>query len=192
MRVDSHQHFWNFNSDRDSWIDDSMVGIRKNFLPKDLSPILTKNSMNCCVAIQANQSEEETFFLLNLAKQHSFIKGVIGWVDLCANNVKERIAFFAKNKALKGFRHIVQAEKEDFLLRKDFQNGIYQLSQFKLTYDLLVLPNQLKLAIKLVTQFPDQVFILDHIAKPKISEPIDDQWKHNIKALAAFTNVCCK
>ena len=192
MKIDSHQHFWNYNAERDNWIDESMSVIKKDFFPEDLYPILKKNNIHGCVAIQANQSEEETHFLLDLAKQYSFIKGVVGWIDLCNKNVEKRIAYFNENKLLKGFRHIVQTEKEDFLLRKEFQNGLRQLGDFKLTYDLLILPNQLNAAIKLVSLFPDQIFILDHLAKPKISEPLESNWVNHIKILATHSNVMCK
>ena len=192
MKIDSHQHFWNYNAERDNWIDESMSVIKKDFSPEDLFPILKKNNIDGCVAIQTGQSEQETHFLLDLAKQYSFIKGVVGWIDLCDENVEKRIAYFNENKLLKGFRHIIQTEKKGFLLRKEFQNGLHQLGKFKLTYDLLILPNQLNAAIKLVSLFPDQVFILDHLAKPKISEPLESNWINHIKMLATHNNVMCK
>ena len=192
MKIDSHQHFWNYNAERDNWIDESMSVIKKDFSPEDLFPILKKNNIDGCVAIQTGQSEQETHFLLDLAKQYSFIKGVVGWIDLCDENVEKRIAYFNENKLLKGFRHIIQTEKKGFLLRKEFQNGLHQLGKFKLTYDLLILPNQLNAAIKLVSLFPDQVFILDHLAKPRISKPLESNWVNHIKMLATHNNVMCK
>lgn len=192
MKIDAHQHFWNYDPVRDSWIDESMQVIRKDFLPKDLKPILEANNVDGCIAVQADQSEIETEFLLQCAQKNPFIKGVVGWVDLRANNVKERLAFFSRDKNFKGVRHIVQAEKEDFVLGKDFQRGIGQLSQFNLVYDLLVFPNQLANAIKLVERFPNQQFVLDHIAKPQISKGLDRAWVENIEKLASFKNVACK
>ncbi|MCX2679762.1 amidohydrolase family protein [Galbibacter sp. EGI 63066] len=190
--IDTHQHFWEFDPVRDAWIDDSMQAIRRDFLPSDLEPVLKKNNVDGCIAVQADQSEKETQFLLDLAKKHSFIKGVVGWVDLLSSSVEERLTHFSKDKNLKGIRHIVQAEADDFMLRSDFQHGISKLKQFKLTYDILVFQQQLPAAIKLAEKFPDQAFVLDHIAKPKISEGVDNNWKNNIEELAKNGNVYCK
>ena len=192
MKIDAHQHFWMYDPVRDSWIDDTMKVIRKDFLPSDLSPIYRKNGIHGCVAVQADQSEEETLFLLKHSKENSFIKGVVGWVDLLSENVEERLAYFSKNKKFKGVRHIVQAEANDFMLRTDFQNGIQKLRKYDLTYDILVFPPQLPIAIKLVQKFPEQPFILDHIGKPFIKEGKIKNWKRDIETLAKFPNVYCK
>ncbi|MDB2462811.1 amidohydrolase family protein [Algibacter sp.] len=192
MIIDSHQHFWIYDVVRDSWIDETMEVIRKNFLPKDLKPILKANNVDGCIAVQADQSEKETEFLLQCAQENPFIKGVVGWVDLCDENIEERLSHFTKDKNLKGIRHIVQAEKDDFVLGKAFQRGISKLNTFNLVYDILVFPNQLENAIKLVEQFPNQKFVLDHIAKPQISKGLKEKWVDNIKQLATFKNVACK
>lgn len=192
MIIDSHQHFWKYHSDTHSWIDESMKVISKDFLPSDLKPILEKNHVDGCIAVQVEQTEKETEFLLNLAQENPFIKGVVGWVDLRASNVKEKLEYFLKNSLFKGVRHIVQTEPNDFMLQHDFQNGISQLAQFNLTYDILVYPHQLSNAVKLVEKFPDQRFILDHIAKPQISEGIEKEWRLNIDKLANHSNVYCK
>ncbi|KAA3633314.1 MAG: amidohydrolase [Bacteroidetes bacterium] len=192
MKIDAHQHFWQFDPIRDAWIDDTMKVIRRDFLPEDLQPVLLANSVNGCVAVQADQSETETDFLLQLAAENSFIKGVVGWVDLVADNLGERLDHFVKNPLFKGVRHIAQAEADDYFLRKDVQKGISQLAPFGLTYDILVYAHQLPSAIELVRQCPNQQFVLDHIAKPEISEGISEQWRAEIKQLAAFENVSCK
>lgn len=192
MRIDSHQHFWNYDPIRDSWIDESMQVLRKDFSPNDLEPILKDNNMNGCVAVQADQSEKETIFLLNIADENSFIKGVVGWVDLCANDVEERLSYFAKNPKFKGVRHIIQAESKDFILHDDFQNGISKLKKFDLVYDILIQKEQLENTIKLVEKFPNQRFVLDHIAKPSIQERELEPWKTQMKALAKHKNVHCK
>lgn len=192
MRIDAHQHFWKYNPVRDSWIDSSMEVIRKDFLPKDLQPILEVNAIDGCIAVQADQSETETNFLLDLAKKNTFIKGVVGWVDLCANNVEERLSYFAANPLFKGVRHIVQAENEDFVLKEEFQNGISKLGALSLTYDILIFPRHLENVIKLVEKFPNQQFVVDHIAKPEISKGLDNEWVTHINTLASFKNVACK
>ena len=192
MVIDSHQHFWNYDSVRDSWIDDSMSIIRKNFLPKDLEPILNENGVDGCIAVQADQSELETQFLIDCARSNSFIKGVVGWIDLTSDNIDNRLEHFSINPCFKGLRHIVQAEKKNYLLRKDVQHGISKLKKYNLTFDLLIYPHQIMNAVELVKKFPDQTFILDHIAKPNISKPISDEWKYGIKLLSENHNVSCK
>ena len=192
MTIDSHQHFWNYDPVRHSWIDDSMSVIRKDFLPKDLKTILDENSVDGCIAVQADQSERETQFLLDYASLNSFIKGVVGWVDLTSKNIDNRLAHYALNSSFKGVRHIVQAEKNDYLLRKDVRNGIGRLTKYNLTFDLLIYPHQLSSAIELVEMLPDQIFILDHLAKPNISESISKQWKSSINKLSKNQNVSCK
>ncbi len=192
MIIDSHQHFWNYDPIRDSWIDDSMSIIRKNFLPKDLEPILIENGVDGCIAVQADQSELETQFLIDCASSNSFIKGVVGWVDLTSKNIDNRLNHFSLNPSFKGVRHIVQAEKKNYLLRKDVQNGIRKLKKYNLTFDLLIYPHQIMNAVELVKKFSDQTFILDHIAKPNISKPVSDEWKYGIKLLSENHNVSCK
>ncbi len=192
MKIDSHQHFWKYNSDRDSWINESMKTLRRDFLPSDLEPILRKNKVDGCIVIQADQSEDETSFLLKLADEHDFIKGVIGWVDLKSPNLESRLTYFCKNKKFKGVRHILQSEANHFILNNTFQNGISKLNGFNLVYEILIYPNQLKNTIKLVNNFPDQVFILNHMAKPKIKEQEIEDWKNDITNLAKSRNVYCK
>lgn len=192
MIIDSHQHFWHFDPVRDNWITEEMQAIRQDFLPEDLLPVYRENGVNACVAVQAAQSEEETHFLLRLAEEHDFIKGVVGWIDLLAPDVEERLAYFSQYKKLKGFRHIVQLEPEGFMLQEAFLHGIGKLEKFGYTYDIVIYPNQLDDAIALVKQFPDQKFVLDHIAKPYIRQGIIYPWDEKIRALARFDNIYCK
>lgn len=192
MKIDAHQHFWIYDPVRDSWIDDSMKVLQKNFLPEMLVPILEQYNFDGCIAVQADQSEIETQFLLDLASKNTVVKGVVGWVDLCADTVEDRLAHFSKNKLFKGVRHIVQAEANDFMLRTDFQYGISKLEQFGLTYDILIIPEQLPAVIELAQKFPKQQFVIDHIAKPSIKDAKMDDWKDNMKALSRFPNVFCK
>ena len=192
IRIDAHQHFWQFDPVRDAWIDDTMSVIRRDFLPEDLQPLLSENNVDACVAVQADQSETETEFLLALAEKNNFIKGVVGWVDLRKENVEERLAHYAKNSLFKGVRHIAQGEADDFLLRADVQRGIGFLAQYNLTYDILVFAHQLPAAIELVKIFPKQKFVLDHLAKPQYSKGLGKGWQANIETLAQYPNVSCK
>ncbi len=192
MIIDSHQHFWKYDPVKDHWITKEMQSIRRDFLPSDLKPLLQKNNIDGCIAIQADQSEEESLFLLELAKENNFIKGVIGWVDLCSDTIDERLQYFSKFNKFCGVRHIIQAESVGFMLRKDFQNGIKGLSKYNLTYDILVQYQQLPEVIAFVEKFPKQPFVLDHLGKPPIASKELDNWKEQIEILAKFPNVYCK
>ncbi|WP_125721968.1 amidohydrolase family protein [Flavobacterium ustbae] len=191
-RIDSHQHFWKFDPVRDSWIDETMQNIQRDFLPEDLEPLLKQNQFEGCVAVQASQSEEETHFLLDLASKNDFIKGVVGWVDLRAENIEERLQFFSNQKNLKGFRHVVQGEPDDFMNGEAFRNGIAALKAFDYTYDILIFHRQLPEAISLVKDFPNHRFVIDHIAKPDIKSGIIESWKKGIEEIAKYDNVWCK
>jgi len=192
MRIDAHQHFWKFDPVRDSWITDEMSTIQRDFFPKDLEPLLNSNKIDGCIAVQANQSESETQFLLDLATKNQFIKGVVGWVDLRGNDIKDRLSYFSSFQLIKGFRHVVQAEPDGFLLDKKFREGIAALQDFNFTYDILVYPNQLKEAAEFIRHFPNQKFIIDHLAKPYIKAGKIDEWKKDLKQCSLFENVYCK
>ena len=192
MRIDSHQHFWKFDPIRDAWIDASMEKIARDFLPEDLKPLLDQSKIDGCVAVQADQSETETDFLLDLAGRYDFVKGVVGWVDLRSPQLSERLEHYCNNSFFKGVRHIVQAEKDGFMLQESFLKGIQQLKDFNLTYDILIFPHQLEEAVALVKKNPEQAFVLDHIAKPYIKDKKIDQWAKHINQLAAHQNVYCK
>jgi len=192
MRIDAHQHFWKYNPVRDAWITEEMSVIQKDFLPDDLQPILLKNNIEGCVAIQAAQSEEETEFLLGLAYQNPFIKGVVGWVNLRNPNLNEHLSWFSQFKVLKGFRHIVQGEPVGFLSDKNFIRGINELSNHHFTYDILVYPHQLHETIEFIAQCPNQKFVIDHLAKPYIKAGKIEDWKRAISLCASFENVSCK
>lgn len=192
MKIDSHQHFWLYEPIRDAWITDDMRTIQRDFMPADLGPILAYNQLSGCVAVQADQSEDETHFLLELADRYVFIKGVVGWIDLQAENVVERLSYFSQFKRLRGFRHIVQGEEVGFLERPEFLQGIKALHQYGFTYDVLVKPHQLAATIEFIKRFPNQLFVIDHMAKPYIEKGITVPWAEQMRALAAFDNVYCK
>jgi L-fuconolactonase len=193
MKVDSHQHFWKYNEERDAWITDEMSVIQRNFLPEDLKPILAQNDIEGTVIVQSDQSKEENVFQLANALQHEFVKGVVGWVDLQAENISDQLAYYQEFRKMKGFRHVLQGEKQrDFMLRPSFMRGIEQLEKFGFTYDILIFPDQLKYAVEFVKAFPNQSFVLDHIAKPYIKDQKIDEWKSDIQKLAAHENVSCK
>ncbi|MES2328911.1 MAG: amidohydrolase family protein [Bacteroidota bacterium] len=192
MIVDSHQHFWKYDPIVHEWINGDMSVIRKDFLPGDLWPVFQQNNIECCVAVQADQSEKETDFLIELANTNPFIKGVVGWVDLRAENIKERLEHYKQYPVVKGFRHILQGEDPSFMLQPDFLRGIAALQEFGFTYDILIFPKHLSSAIELVKQFPEQPFVIDHIAKPFIKDGLIDDWEKGMQTIAQFPNVYCK
>jgi L-fuconolactonase len=170
-----------------------MKVIQHSFLPADLLPILQQNNIEGCISIQVDQTEDETDFLLQLADNHDFIKGVVGWVDLRADNIYNRLEYYSQFKKLKGFRHIVQSEKDsEFMFRPKFKNGIIELGIYDFTYDILVYHHQLEQVIQFVKLFPNQKFVLDHIGKPDIKSGEYAFWQTNIKKLALHQNVFCK
>ncbi len=189
LKIDSHQHFWQFDPEKYSWIPE---GIQKDFLPEEIEPILAKNDFEGCIAVQADQSEEETVKLLELANTYSFIKGVVGWVDLSAKNVEERLEMYSRDPAFKGVRHTEWDEEGEFMINPYFQGGIAALAKFDLTYDILAFDYQLGNAVELVKAFPNQPFVLDHMGKPKVSEGMSKEWRRNIQELGDRENVYCK
>jgi L-fuconolactonase len=192
-RIDAHQHFWHYDAAEYDWIDETMAALRRDFLPRDLKPLLESAGFDGCVAVQARQTLEETWWLLELADENEFVQCVVGWVDLRSAQLPQQLREFTRNKKLVGVRHIVQAEPDDeFMLRADFQRGIAQLAEFGLAYDVLVYPRQLPAAAGLVQQFPRQRFVLDHIAKPLIAQSALDPWQTHVRALAQSPNVWCK
>lgn len=193
MKIDSHQHFWKYHPIKDAWITEEMKVIQRDFLPFDLEPLLKENQFDGCVAVQADQSENETHFLLDLAKDNDSMKGVVGWVDLRAENIEERLEFYSKYDRLKGFRHIVQAEADvNFMLSESFQNGISKLEKYNFTYDILIFPKHFQNAEKLVAKFPKQKFVIDHLAKPDFKQNDFSVWEKGIRAIAKHPNVMCK
>lgn len=193
MIIDAHQHFWTYSPETHGWIDDNMTILKRDFLPTHLKTIYNENQIDGCIAVQASQSETETQFLLDLASQYDFIKAVVGWVDLRGPRLAERLAFYVDQQKLSGFRHIVQSEPDpNFMLQEDFKSGISALASHDFTYDILIFPKQLDAANKLVREFPNQRFVVDHLAKPFIKTGEIETWKKGMTNLAKSENVYCK
>lgn len=193
MKIDSHHHFWNYSVEEYDWIDDEMKAIRRDFLPEDLEKEIRGAGIDGVVSVQARQTVEETEWLLAFSEEHDFIKGVVVWVPLVSPILRQCLSGFASFHKLKSVRHVVQGEPDDnFILRKDFNEGIRGLKEFNLSYDILILEKHLPQTIKFVDMHPDQIFILDHIAKPRIRENILEPWAKNIRSLAERQNVYCK
>ncbi len=190
--IDSHVHFWKYDKQRDAWITNDMKILQQNYLPEHFSLTAKRNEVEGVIAVQAHQSELETHFLVELSKTHPIIKGVVGWIDLRGGNLEDRLLYFSQYPIIKGWRHIVQAEPDDFLLREDFQRGISCLAKYNYTYDILIYPKQLSAALSFVQKFPDQKLMIDHCAKPEIKNKNIDEWKLKLKEIAKHPNVYCK
>lgn len=193
MRIDAHQHFWLYNPDEYAWIGENMKVLQNDFLPMQLRKELDNMLFDGSIVVQARQTLEETEWLLMLASKYDFIKGVVGWVDLCSNDIEDQLKKYSGNSKFVGVRHVVHDEPDDnFMARPDFQHGISLLEKYNLTYDLLLFPKHLPLATELVRKFPNQRFILDHIAKPHIKGQVKEPWTSEINKLAQLPNVYCK
>jgi len=191
--VDAHQHFWKYDPRRDGWITDEMKILQKDYLPHDIEPVFRENHIGCSVAVQADPSENENRFLLELADQNPFVKGVVGWIDFQTDELEERLKYYQQFHVMKGFRHLLQGEKQrDSLLNPAFQRGIGLLNKYGFSYDLLILPDQLGFAEKLVAAYPDQRFVIDHLSKPHIKRGVISEWKLAIQRFAPYQNVYCK
>ncbi|HEX2475289.1 MAG TPA: amidohydrolase family protein [Lacipirellulaceae bacterium] len=193
MRIDSHHHFWRYTPTEYDWIGESMIEIRRDFLPADLKRELDRVGLDGAVSVQAGQTLEETNWLLDLADKNEFLKGVVGWVPLADANVSEILDGLADRRKLKGVRHIVQAEpNERFILRDDFNAGVQMLAEYGLAYDILIYERHLPQTIEFVDRHPNQVFVLDHLAKPRAQENLVEPWRSNIRRLAQRAHVYCK
>lgn len=192
-KIDSHQHFWHYDPAKHVWMNDEMSVLKTDYLPTDLKPLLKKCDLDGCVAVQANQAEVENDFLLELSNQHDFIRGIVGWVDLRADNLSERLEYYQQFPKIKGFRHVIHDEPDlDFMLQPAFMKGVSQLKSFGYTYDILIFAAHLPNTLEFIKALPNQAFVIDHIAKPNIKSGEIDTWKKQLKKVATFENVHCK
>jgi L-fuconolactonase len=193
MKIDSHHHFWKYDPVEYGWINDSMRVIRRDFLPLDLDAEIKLVGIDGVVSVQARQTLEETRWLLDLAEQNKFIKGFVGWVPLAAPDVRKHLEELSKRPMLKGIRHVVQDEPDErFILRDDFNAGVRALADYNLVYDILIYERHLPQAIEFVDLHPQQVFVLDHLAKPQVKDSRIEPWRTNIQRIAERENVFCK
>jgi L-fuconolactonase len=191
--IDSHHHLWRYTEADYGWIPPEWAAIRRDFSPDDLRAALDSAGVDGAVAVQARQSLEETAWLLGLAARHDFMRGVVGWVPLIDPAIDDILAPFAAHPKLRALRHVLQAEADDaYMLREDFNRGISALTRRGLAYDILILERHLPNALRFVDRHPEQVFVLDHIAKPRIAAGELEPWAKNIRELARRPHVACK
>jgi len=189
--LDSHVHFWQYNKLRDSWMDDMKI-LQQDYLPEFLAQTLHRNGIEGVIAVQADQSEVETRFLVELSKTHSIIKGVVGWLDLLSPKLEQKLEEFSAFPVIKGWRHIAQTEPDNFLAREDFQKGVAHLAKYNYTYDILIYPKQLPAALNFVEKLQSQKLIIDHCAKPDVRRKKIEDWEKYMREIAKYPNVYCK
>ena len=192
-RIDSHQHFWKFDAAKYGWIGADQHVLRRDFLPADLEPEFAAAGIGGTIAVQAQQTLDETRWLLALADQHPFLQGVVGWAPLIDVNVAATLEQLAAHPKLRAIRHILHDEADDYyMLREDFNRGVAELKGFDLAYDILIFERHLPQTIEFVDRHPNQVFIVDHLAKPRVREGVLSPWRENMRELARRSNVYCK
>jgi L-fuconolactonase len=193
LKIDAHHHLWKFSPAEYGWISAQMPALRHDFLPVDLNAVLTASGISGSVAVQARQTLEETRWLLELAHQNDFIKGVVGWVPLTDPHVKTTLDKLRANSKLKGIRHVLQDEADEhYMLRPDFNHGIAELVNMRLVYDILIFERHLPQTIQFVDRHPNQMFVVDHLAKPRVRYNAVSPWRENLAELARRPNVYCK
>jgi L-fuconolactonase len=192
-KIDAHHHFWNYDPVEYDWITEDMSAIRRSFLPEDLHAEIKRVGINGVVSVQARQTVEETRWLLEFARRHEFIRGVVGWVPLTHPTLRRVLDQFGGDKHLKGVRHVIQGEADDhYILREDFNAGIRGLRDYGLIYDILIFERHLPQTIEFVDRHPNQIFIVDHLAKPRVRDGQISPWREDIRELARRDHVYCK
>jgi L-fuconolactonase len=190
--IDAHQHFWNYDAQKQGWINEEMRLIQKDFLPDELKVVMDTNNVESCISVQVDQTKEETLYQLECAKSNSFIKGIVGWIDLLDPVIEDTLSYYKQFKTIKGFRHILQAEENGFMLNPKFISNLNTLSKYDYSYDLLIYHNQLEEAIKLMEGLNEFPIILNHGAKPNIKQKDIADWSKQLKVLSIYKNVSCK
>ena len=169
-----------------------MAELRRDFVVADLERELSAANVDGTVVVQARQTNEETRWLLSLADGTPRILGVVGWAPIAAEDFEEQLNHLGHEPKLVGLRHVVQAEPDGFLDDAAFNRGIRALRNSRVVYDILIHEHQLEEATRFVDRHPEQTFVLDHIAKPKIAAGELEPWRKRITELARRPNVCCK
>ena len=193
MRIDAHHHFWKFDPSELDWITEDLTVLRKDYSPKDLQPILEAAGIQGTVLVEARGHIDETSRLLAYAEEADFVHGIVGWFPLIDPALDETLAAYVTSPKLKGARHAVSAEPDpEYMNREDFNRGVKALAERNLTFDLSFYPPQLESCLDFIDRHPNQIFILDHLAKPYIKAGEIEQWSRSLKALSKRPNAYSK
>jgi len=190
--LDSHVHLMRFRPDEHVWVTDEMPSLQRDFLPSDLAPLMRESQVTGCVAVQARQLPIENAWLLELAASWPAIRAIVGWIDLCADDLGVQLDGLADQPLIKGFRHVVIDEPGDYLDRAAVRSGIGELGRRGYLYEFLVLPQQLDQVTAIARQLPSQQFVLDHAGLPDIRAGAHADWAKGMRALAECANVNVK
>jgi L-fuconolactonase len=191
-RIDAHQHFWRYDPAVQTFIDESMSVLKRDFLPEHSRAELARAGLAGCIAVQAPQTLEETRWLLELSDANDFIRAVVGWVDLRSKSLDAVLDELTEHPRLRGIRHILQDEPNDIFEDASFKRGVARLAHHGLTYDMLVFERQLPLAGRLMASLPEVSFVLDHVGKPNLREPNLEFFLRDLRPIAKLPNVVCK
>jgi L-fuconolactonase len=191
-RIDAHQHFWRFDPAVQTFIDESMTALRRDFLPEHSKEVLDGVGLAGCIAVQAPQTLEETRWLLELSDAHDFIRAVVGWVDLRGVALDGVLEELTEHPRLRGIRHIIQAEPDHIFEDAAFKSGVAHLARHGLTYDMLVYERQLPWARRFMASLPEVSFVLDHAGKPNLRQPNLERYLRELRDIARLPNVVCK
>jgi L-fuconolactonase len=194
MRIDAHQHFWRYRREDYPWMDERMHALQRDWLPLDLRPLLDAHRIDACIAVQARADEQETDFLLGLAADHPWIAAVVGWVDLRAGDLAQRLERWQHAGRLAGFRHLLQDESDVAATLADsaFQRGVALLQARGRIYEVLVRASQLADVPAFCARHDRHWLVLDHLGKPAIGGAHDADWQRDMRRLAAMPHVVCK
>jgi L-fuconolactonase len=193
MQIDSHQHFWALDRGDYGWLTPDLQTLYRDFGPQDLRPMLTRHGIDRTILVQAAPTAGETEFMLGIARETSFIAGVVGWVDFESRDAPGAIAALARNPLLVGLRPMVQdIPDDDWLVRPDLAPAFRALVEHELVFDALVLSRHLSRLLVVADRHPDLSIVVDHGAKPAIRERRLDPWRADMAALAARPNIACK
>ena len=193
MIIDSHQHFWKVGRFDYPWMTSDLGVLYRDYLPDELVPILRDNHVDKTVLVQASNSVAESRWLLQLADENSFLAGVVGWVDLMSRGVDGQLEELSTHPKFKGVRHLVESEPDDdWIVQPEVLSGLKRLSNYELSYDLLVHTRHLKHVSRVSETCPDLSLVIDHLAKPPIAKNEFNEWSGALKPLARYPNIHCK
>jgi L-fuconolactonase len=159
----------------------------------DLRPLISEAGISKTVLVQVAQTEDETAFLLDIAKAEPFVAGVVGWTDLEAVNAADRVRAMAEEPGLLGFRPMIQDLTDDhWMLRSSITPALKAMADLDLVFDALVTPRHLAVLPQFLDAYPDLRVVVDHAAKPDIAGGGLRAWVASMRTLASESAATCK
>jgi len=191
--IDSHQHYWQLARGDYGWLTEESGVLYRDYLPKDLLPILERHGIRQSIVVQAAPTLDETIFLLALAKENLSIAGVVGWVDMESLDSQALLSKLAQDPKFLGIRPMLQDINDpEWVLGGLLAPTFNALIENGLSFDALILPHHLYIIEILAERYPKLRIVIDHAAKPNIASSEIDDWSRAIKSIATHQNVYCK